>query len=262
MRCPKCNHSRFWRLRREHARCKKCRHEWSLKNYFTPSLRIDLTAWKSAIDSFVRDKTILAVCSETGLKRSTVHKMLTILRQLMFKDIQSRFEGPIEIDDAYLGPRWHNRKWNKHTTKRGRGTDQQPILGIYDRKTRAVYATCIQHVCWKFIKPIIESNIVSKATIYSDTYQSYRPLKRFGFRHETVDHGEHEYARGEINVNHIESFWGYMKRKFKVTGGLRRNRLNLFLAEWVWMYNHRKLSRNVKVNLLVELLKNKFGGRF
>lgn len=261
-KCPYCSYHRCYKLRRQHAKCKRCKREWSIRNWLVPGIKASEIEWIKVLDSFLRDFTIRSVVRETGLKQNQVHKMLSVIRQAMHQHMPDPFSGPVEIDDAYLGPRWLNRRsWQRHT-KRGRGTDQQPLVGVFDQTTGLVMAWPISKVRWADIGPLLLNQLNPYCMVYTDTYSCYRFLKRNGYGHKSVDHIHEEYVRGEVTVNHIESFWGYVKRRFKVTGGLRRNRLNLYLAEWVWRYNHRKLSREAKVKRLHYLLKElKIGGR-
>jgi len=258
MPCPYCHYSRFWKLRRNHARCKKCKREWSRQSWLVPHLRISENKWRLVLDSFLRDGTGTAVARETNIGINQAYQLLKATRELMFGDQPSNLKGPLEIDDAFLGPRWHNRRKWQRTGKRGRGTDQQPILGVFDSKTKKVIATVAPHVKWKHIHRFLKERAPKSRIIYTDTYTAYHLADRHGYRHKTVDHQSYEYARGRITVNHIESFWGYIKRRFKVIGGIRKKYINLYLAEWVWRYNHRQWSREAKVNKLIKLLKDKY----
>ena len=38
-----------------------------------------------------------------------------------------------------------------------------------------------------------------------------------------------------------KGFRGYLKRKLSAKGGIRKERLSLYLGEYVWRYNHRNL---------------------
>lgn len=262
MPCPRCFRRRFWRLRRHHARCKYCRYEWSLRRWLVPGLRLSEPQWTTLLDAFLRDRTRHAVAQETGLKRRRLQAALTIVREVLAADAPPRFRGPVEADDCFLGPRWGNRRPWQRRTRRGRGTDQQPVLGLFDRKTGIVAATVIPRVRWQHLASVLKTRVADRATVYTDTYTAYRPLRRSGYRHYLVDHSRGEYARGCVTVNHVESFWGYVKRRFKVTGGLRRHRLPLYLAEWVWRYNHRRLPRSTQVKRLLELLNEQsIGGK-
>ena len=70
-----------------------------------------------------------------------------------------------------------------------------------------------------------------------------------------VDHGKGDYARTPgTHINSLEGFWGYLKRRLAAKGGIRRERLPLYLAEYVWRYNHRSLSLEQQVQRLMNLL--------
>lgn len=226
-------------------------------------MRLSEAQWKGMLDSFIRDWTVRAVVCEARVSHVRVHTALTMIRTMLYEKPSERFHGPVEIDECFFGPQWHNRRpWQHGKTKRGRGTDKQPILGIYDRKTKQIAATLIPKVLWRYIHGFLRKQVVNGATLYTDTYTAYHPAQRHGYNHYTVDHHDHEYVRGDVGVNMVESFWGYVKRRYKVTGGLRRDRLHLYLAEWVWRWNHRHLSREAKVKRLLTMLKEqKFSGR-
>ena len=77
-------------------------------------------------------------------------------------------------------------------------------------------------------------------------------------RHEQ---GEYSDCRGN-HINGMEGFWGYLKRMLAAKGGIRQERLPLYLAEYVWRYNHRELEIRDQIKLVLTLLENSynFGG--
>ncbi len=227
-----------------------------MREWMVPGFQVTEASWLAVLDSFLRDSTLLAVSRETGVKPRRLHGMLTLIRQVMLADLPPRFHGPVEADDAFLGPRWHNRRSWQKTTRRGRGTDQQPVIGLFDQHSGKVAAALIPKVEWPQIQLFLRERADPGATLFTDTYTAYKPAARNGYDHLTVDHVSGEYVRGKVTVNHIESFWGYLKRHFKVTGGLRRSRLKLYLGEWVWLYNFRSWSRETKVKRLLYRLKD------
>ena len=106
---------------------------------------------------------------------------------------------------------------------------------------------------------IIQANVMPPSTVYSDGYQAYENVKRYGYAHESVDHEQNEYGRGEVNTNSMESFWGLLKRRLKITGGIRVERLHEYVAEETWRFNHRNLTEKEKIERFINLLK-KIGG--
>lgn len=69
-----------------------------------------------------------------------------------------------------------------------------------------------------------------------------------------VDHATKEYTDGKgHHINGLEGFWGYMKRKLASRGGIRREKLPIFVGEYVWKYNHRNLNLKEQENRVVSI---------
>ena len=67
------------------------------------------------------------------------------------------------------------------------------------------------------IQPIIEATVATGSLIYTDEYNIYARLERWGYQHKAVCHGRGEYARDEdgdgfceIHVNTLEGFWSLL----------------------------------------------------
>jgi hypothetical protein len=59
-------------------------------------------------------------------------------------------------------------------------------------------------------------------------------------------------TEGQIEV--LKGFWEYLKGSLIGRGGIRYGRLPLYLAEYAWKYNHRNLSKDRRIKLLLNLL--------
>jgi len=76
-----------------------------------------------------------------------------------------------------------------------------------------------------------------------------------GYVHRLVKHHKGEYSDGKGNhINGLEGFWGYLKRRLAAKGGIRKERLPLYLAEYVWRYNHRNDSIQIQKKLIMKQL--------
>lgn len=62
------------------------------------------------------------------------------------------------------------------------------------------------------------------------------------------------------HISGQEGLWRYLKRWLAAKGSIRQERLPLYLAEYVWRYNHRHLSRAEQVKRLLKLLHTYSGG--
>lgn len=260
--CPTCSYSRSWIIRRSKRKCKRCRHEFSSNIYPIKGIRSTVSDWEKCIHVFLRERTILRISDEVSINHCRIAKMVGILRQCMTGDIPRRFNGPVELDETYIGGQRKNKclHLRRIKAKRGHGTDKLPIMGIFDRPSKQIYTEIMPvKLNMGHLFRIAGSQIVPEALIITDGYKMYRGFKTKGFRHEYVDHDGGEYVRGEIHTNNIEGFWGILKRKLGCIGGMRRNRLYLFVAEIVWRFNRKSLSISQQEELLMDLV-IKFGG--
>ena len=104
---------------------------------------------------------------------------------------------------------------------------------------------------------MIEKKIKKGSTIYSDTWDGYTGIAARGYVHRLVDHSKGEYSDGKGNhINGLEGFWGYLKRILASKGGIRKDKLHLYLGEFVWKYNNRKIEVGEQVDKLLKLLHN------
>lgn len=262
--CPYCNYSKSWSLRRNKRKCKKCRREYSPQKYFVPQLRLREEHWRRCIQIFLEQRTIAALKVGGGIGHNTAVKVANILRACMLSDFPSRFTGPCEMDETYIGGQRKNKKLHirRIRAKRGHGTDKLPIMGIYGRQAGQVYVEVIPKLNIKRIIEIIQERVEKGSPIYTDAYKMYRCLPRHGYPHQYVDHDYGEYVRGMVHTNNIDGFWGILKRKLGCIGGMRRDRLHLFMAEIAWKFNQRnKTQESQQERLMGLLLKAQFGGR-
>jgi len=247
LKCSKCNNSKFWQLNNGRYRCSQCRYTFTPKKKNTKLLR-------KIIQEFLLEHSTNIILARVNISKYKLLKLLTLLRMVMTKDVPDVFSGIVEVDETYLGGQMKNRKQKDRIkygkNRRGFGTIKQSVFGILCREGK-IYAEIVPGIEAKNLQPLIEKQVKRGSTICSDTWRAYTGLAAKGYVHRLVNHNKKEYSDKRGNhINGLEGFWGYLKRKLAAKGGIRREKLPLYLGEYVWRYNHKNLSLKEQENLL------------
>ena len=257
VRCTRCHNSKSWVVRRGKRKCAACRYEWKPNRL---PLRLARAEWKRLLRWFLLGQSSLRVAKEADLGREQVLRALTLVRQAMAHDIPPVFEGTVEIDETYLGGKFRNKRKEARAkgSKRGRGTSKQAVFGILCRGGQ-VWAEVVPDVAASTLLPLLKKQVAKGSTVCSDTFKSYTGVAARGYIHRLVKHDQQEYSDGQGNhINGLEGFWGYLKRMLAAKGGIRKERLPLYLAEYVWRYNHRSQETKDQIKCVLSLLGNRY----
>ncbi|MDI6891947.1 MAG: IS1595 family transposase [Actinomycetota bacterium] len=210
------------------------------------------------MSEFLLEHSTNTILARVPVSKYKLLKILTLLRAAMAKDIPDVFEGVVEVDETYVGGQWKNKKKQAKLklgkAKRGRGTFKQPVFGILCRGGK-VWAEIVEGVEAKDLQPIIEKQVKTGSTVCSDSWRGYTGIAAKGYVHRLVRHEKNEYVDSKgYHINGLEGFWGYLKRKLAAKGGIRKERLPMYLGEYVWRHNQRNLSFKERENRLMKLL--------
>lgn len=77
--------------------------------------------------------------------------------------------------------------------------------------------------------------------VATDEHSGYAKLRKKGFPHETVNHSEGEYVRGNVHTSNIDGFWSLIKRG--IIGSFHhvsKDYLPLYVNEFAFRHNNRK----------------------
>ena len=189
---------------------------------------------------------------DLGITQKTAWHLAHRIRE-SWEDNQSKFEGPIEVDETYVGA--HEK--NKHADKKlhaGRGTvGKTAVVGIKDRSTNKVVASVARSANKETLQRYILSKVNGKVKIYSDESRAYEGLDR-----ETVRHSIGEYVRGQASTNGIESFWAMLKRGVYGTyHRLSHKHLNRYVKEFYGRHNNRPFDTIDQMSAMVRGMCNK-----
>jgi len=207
---------------------------------------------KKILWHFVVDVTATQTSELLNINRNTINRYYTIFRKLIYTYQSERFEhvvGFVELDESYFGAT--RKRGFRGKLKRGRGTQKQPVFGIFLRHGE-VYTEIIPDAKKATLQAIIRQRIDLRSIIYTDGWRGYDGLVDVGYdKHLRVNHGKNEFAlEGDIHINGIESFWSFTKRRLKKFNGVKANfEMHLKECEFRWRKSNEMMYNILKQNL-------------
>ena len=256
--CPKCGSVRtseashkkmpYW--------CTDCRSYFSVKTGTAMQRsKIPLRKWAIAIYlclTSLKSVSSMKLHRDLGIRQDTAWFMLHRIRQAWAVDDDGQFDGPVEVDETYVGGRRENMSLAKRRELAevgvGRGAvGKTAVVGIKDRDTNEVRAEVVEDTTGKTLQGFVRERTEPGATVYTDEHKSYAGLRR-DFDHEAVNHSIGEYVDGMAHTNGMESFWSMLKRAHKGTfHKTSPKHLHRYVDEFAGKHNHRNSDTIVQM---------------
>jgi len=241
--CPKCGkHGKFHRIKRHPAyECAWCGHEiYPMVGTPFERSRTSLQKWFYAMYLFTTTRNGVAAKElqrQLSVTYKTAWRMGHQIRKHMTKvDGEPPLTGHVEVDETYVGGKRPKIKGFTGRSAKGKTV----VFGILERGGE-LYTSVVPSASGKSLIPHIVAQVPKGTRISSDEWAPYRVLSKLGYIHETVDHRAKEYARGDVHVNTLESFWAILKRSIRGTHiHVSRQHLPKYLGEFEFRYNLRK----------------------
>ena len=218
LRCPRCGARKSWRLRDGRRRCANCRYDWKPGRL---PLRLSPAQWRAVLRWFVRGGSSATIARETRLERKRVLRALLVVRRALLRAAADHTRRPILLSR----------------------TTRAATLGL------------------RMVDGGVSAELVSE----TESEQFGKWLKRKGRQPVALPRLQRftavVYRRRLYRIPHkggfgqIEAFWAYLQRQLRATGGIRRQRLALYLAGYAWRYNHRKVPVDEQVRQLLRLIR-------
>ena len=237
--------------------CRDCRHYFSLRTG-TPLARskVPLQKWVIAIYLVITRGKGISSCQlarDLKVRQSTAWFMLHRIREawIKYEDEDDDFDGPVEVDEMYVGGlrRFYSLEKRKEIPPHEAIAEKEIVLGVRDQKTKRVHAEVVPYTSKEVAARFVGKHVKDEATVYADDSRIYIDLPN---PRETVNHSAYEYARGEVHINGMESFWSMFKKGYRgVFHKISPKHLNRYLQEFCGRHNTRELGTLSRMATLV-----------
>ena len=228
-------------------RCRTCRKRFSLKTgTVMEASNLGYQVWAMAL--------YLLLTGLKGVSSMKLHRDLDVTQKTAWhlahrlrKAFESAgpavvFEGPVEVDETFVGGLRKNMPKHKRAELEGRGPiGKTAVVGVKDRETKHVAAKVVRNTDAETLQGFVREHVEPGAEVFTDDATAYAGLT--DYRHGTVRHSVGEYVDGHIHTNSIESLWSMLKRAHKgVYHKLSPKHLQRYVDEFAGRQNIREFD--------------------
>jgi transposase-like protein len=237
--CPRCKSETISHVQKRHIHdCDSCRYQFSVTaGTIFHDTHLPLAKWFAAVYLMCESKKSISARQIQRMLPVASYKTAWYLCHRIRKAMQQAnpepLKGTVEYDETFVGGK---------TRHMGRGYmgNKIAVMGAIERGgpirfkvEKHVTSRAVEHFLRKTTGPETER-------IFTDQHPTYAGVD-FPAPHESVNHSEEEWVRGEVHTNSVESAWSLFKRS--IIGSyhhLSEKHLPAYLDEQEFRFNNRK----------------------
>jgi transposase-like protein len=260
--CPKCGSAKHYAIKKVGVyRCAApaCRKDFTvMTGTVMERSHAKLTLWAAAFHLAASSKKGFSAHQlhrELGCEYNTAwflhHRVMEAMRRGALDQTFMGGEGKVvEVDETYFGKIPEDQQAK---TKADGRPFQQNRWSKAKRNKRVVVALVerggdvrsfnVPSAHLEAVVDIVMNNIYRETRLHTDESKLYHRVGKKFAAHETVNHADKEYARGDVTTNTVEGYFAIFKRGMRgVYQHCAEKHLHRYLAEFDFRGNTRKIS--------------------
>jgi transposase-like protein len=237
--CPRCGTTSISHLKTHDIyECNSCSYQFSVTTgTIFKDTHLPLQKWFIA--------TYLMIESKKGISANQMSRTLDVsyktawylchrIRNAMMTELGKQLNGIVEVDETWVGGK-------KKDAGRGYKGNKVIAVGAVQRDGDVVLEAIKQADRLTLHKFIHSHTMPDTKAIYTDEFPAYKGIGDENTKHETVNHRNDEWVRGDVHTNSVENVWSLLKRS--IVGSYHKvsvKHLNSYLDELEWRFNNRE----------------------
>jgi transposase-like protein len=237
--CPKCGvvSPKYYRIKKRMAyECKDCGNQlYPLVGTIFEKTTTPLTDWFHAIYLVSVAKNGISakeIERQVAVSYKTAHRMAKQIRRLMGEHgMLGGLGTPIEMDEVYIGGR----------KKQSSGDKKTPVLAAVEVKGQ-IRTQVVERANSQTALSFLAKYVRNGSMLHTDESKIYKhkQVKQY-YQHGSVRHIANEFLKDGVTTNHVENFFGQLKRSLDGTfHAVSPYYLHLYVSEFAYRYNHRR----------------------
>ena len=249
-------------------KCAACRKQFSvLTGTIFHGTKVPVEVWLMVMVQMCSAKNGISareVERMHGVTPETAWFMLHRLREAMTREpLVGALRGTIIADETFFGgdPKWkHGRSKKSEILSSAEGkrvykkTEKTPILSLVDTETGEVRSTVVADVGSRTLRQAIAEQVdMANSHLQTDEARPYKTIGKEFVSHESVNHSQGEYVRGDVSTNRIEGYFAQLKRSINGTHHhVSKAHLHRYLAEFDFRYSTCKMDDSLRLQTMVD----------
>jgi transposase-like protein len=221
-------------------KCYQCRKQFTVKvgTIFEDS-HVAMNLWLQAMYLLCSSKKGISsnqLSRTLGVTLKTAWFMGHRIREAMRATGMAPMGGEgevVEVDETYIG------RLKGQPVRRGGGSHKNVVLTLVERggSARSFHVDGTRSAD---VAPVLRANVSPETALMSDEAGWYKSIGREFASHETVNHKDDEYVRGDAHTNTVEGFYSIFKRGMKgIYQHCSEKHLHRYLSEFDFRYSNR-----------------------